>query len=396
MTSAIKARLKPEYTAYAITLMGVMGVSAIAPALPVIARAFGLTKAQAGALVMAFTLPGIFFSPLTGVMADRFGRRVVASAAILVFGISGFLCSFVNFGEMVALRLIQGSSASSLVALSTTIIGDAYEGISRERIIGYNASVLTTGIAAYQLAGGYLAHLSWKFPFYMFLLAIPVSLFVLISPVPEVKCDQSFSDYVSKLFSSFNRRMLVFFATGMVAYAILYGAFLTYLPFAIYRAGGNSITVGEVQATMSLSTAFFAAKLTKISRKLGNRIISAGFLAYALALSGILASCLAGCELCFFLSSVVFGYAQGSVLPTLQHRIVSLTDVEGRAAIMSTYGSISKLGQTIGPFFFGLFSLDWVYVAGGTIALVVSLLHAVFRVRVEDKLPDVSKKGKRI
>jgi MFS family permease len=369
--------LKPEYTAYAITLMGVMGVSAIAPALPVIAKAFGLTKIQAGILVMAFTLPGTIFSPVTGVMADRFGRKIVTSTAILIFGIFGFLCTFVNFRTMVIFRLIQGSSASALVALSTTIIGDSYTGIDREKIIGYNASILTTGIAFYQLTGGYLAHLNWKYPFYMFLLAVPTSIFVMVSPIPDIRCEDNFSEYASRVSKFFSRKILWLFATGMVAYAVLYGTFLTYLPFVIYKTGGNSIVVGAVQATMSLSTAIFAAKLTKISKKLGNKILPAGFLAYALALSGILASYFSGYELSFFIPSIIFGYAQGTVLPTLQNLIVSFTKKEGRATIMSTYGSVSKLGQTVGPLFFGLFTLDGVYISGILLTLAVSFLHVL-------------------
>ncbi len=369
---------KPAHTAYAVTLMGVMGVSAITPALPEIARAFSISRQEAGLLVVFFTLPGIVFSPVTGVVADRFGRKVVVSIAIFLFGVSGFLCTLVNFRTMLLLRLIQGSSASSLVALSTTIIGDAYEGRERAKIIGYNASILTIGIALYQLSGGYLASLCWKYPFYMFLLAIPVSIFVLLSPLPEVRSEKSFSEYFRKVGSTFNRRMYVLFLTGMIAYAILYGTFLTYLPFAIQSAGGSSVRIGEIQATMSLSTALFAANLTRISDRI-KRVIPAGFTAYGISLIGILISYLLKCELCFFIPAVIFGFAQGTVLPTLQHEIVSMTEAEGRAAVMSTYGSVSKLGQTTGPAFFGLFSISGVYEVGSVLAFSIAFLHCLHR-----------------
>ncbi len=373
--------MKPEYTAYAITLVGVMGVSAIAPALPTIAKAIGISRAQAGLLITAFTLPGIFFSPVTGVMADKFGRKYVASLAILLFGLSGFLCQFVDFKTMLMLRLIQGISASSLVALSTTIIGDTYTGIHRERIIGYNASILTTGIAFYQLAGGYLAKFSWRYPFFIFLLAIPAGVFVLVSPLPDVRGENNFSEFLSRSFS----KMLFLFLTGMTAYAILYGAFLTYLPFAVSRAGGSSATIGAIQATMSLSTAFFAANLARISRKLGRSLLSVGFLAYSVSLLGFLLSTLTSCELCFFLPSVLFGYAQGTVLPTLQNSIVSMTEEKGRATVMSIYGSVSKLGQTLGPVFFGFFSLEGVYTTASAIALFVSVTHTFQLFRLKGK-----------
>jgi len=389
-------KVKPAYTAYAVTLMGVMGVSAIAPALPDIARAFGITRQEAGLLIVLFTLPGIVFSPLTGIVADRVGRRAVVSAAIFLFGVSGFLCSLVNFKTMLFLRFVQGSSASSLVALSTTIIGDAYTGRERAKVIGYNASVLTTGIAFYQLSGGYLATLNWRYPFYLFLIAIPVSIFVLLSPLPDVRSESSISEYFRKVRCTFSREMYALFLTGMVAYSILYGTFLAYLPFAVHLAGGTSLSVGEIQATMSLATAFFAANLTRISDRLGRRILPAGFFAYSISLLGILASYMIGCEYCFFLPAILFGFAQGTVLPTLQHEIVSMTEAEGRAAIMSTYGSISKLGQTIGPAFFGLFSIQGVYEAGSLLASIVALVHLTFvKTDKADKVPESGTKKKK-
>ncbi len=356
---------KPKYVAYSITLIGVMGVSAITPGLPEIARAFNINSVKASLLITAFTLPGIFFSPVTGFMADKFGRKLVISTSIFIFGFSGIICAFSNFETMVLLRIIQGISASALVALSTTIIGDAYTGLERQKIIGYNASILTVGIAFYQLFGGFLSHFGWNYPFYIFLLAFPVGFFVLFSKLPDVKESFNFLDVINYL----NRDMLTLFFFGFIAYSLLYGTFLAYLPFVIYKIGGSSIIVGIIQAIMSLSTAFFAANLTRISKKLKEKIISVGYIAYTTSLIIIFFSLLMKCELCLVLSSIVFGYAQGTVLPTLQHSIVSMTEKDGRATIMSIYGSISKLGQTFGPIFYGMFNLDIVYIVGATIAI---------------------------
>lgn len=359
--------MKPEYTAYAITLIGVMGVSAITPGLPEIARTFSISSAEVSMLITFFTLPGVFFSPLTGLIADKVGRKPVASTAIFVFGISGFLCPFYDFRTMLFLRFIQGISASSLVALSTTIIGDTYTGIEREKLIGYNASILTVGIAFYQLAGGFLAHINWRYPFYIFLLAIPVGLFVLLSPVKDVK-----SEKLVKL--KINRKLIFLFFLGFTAYSLLYGTFLAYIPFVVYSLGGTSITVGLVQATMSISTAFFAANLVRISKRLKKFVIPVGFLSYAISLIAVLVSMLTKCEQFLIACSLMFGYAQGTVLPTLQHSVVSLTESKGRATIMSIYGSVSKLGQTFGPAFFGLFPLEVIYIVGTLLAISVSAI----------------------
>jgi MFS family permease len=49
----------PELQAiFGVTLMAVLGVSSIAPALPRIAATLGVSAGQVGLLVTAFTLPG--------------------------------------------------------------------------------------------------------------------------------------------------------------------------------------------------------------------------------------------------------------------------------------------------------------------------------------------------
>lgn len=64
---------------FLITLMGVMGVASISPAFPTIRQYFNISTVQVGYLITSFTLPGIFLTPLMGVLADRFGRKTSCS-----------------------------------------------------------------------------------------------------------------------------------------------------------------------------------------------------------------------------------------------------------------------------------------------------------------------------
>jgi ACDE family multidrug resistance protein len=98
-----------------ITLIVVMGVSSISPALPEIQAAFGIPKAAVGLLIVVFTLPGVLFAPLFGVLADRYGRKTVLVPSLLLFGIAGSACSLVRDVDLLlALRFLQGIGAASL------------------------------------------------------------------------------------------------------------------------------------------------------------------------------------------------------------------------------------------------------------------------------------------
>jgi len=53
--------------AFGVTLMGIMGVSLIAPTLPVMARALGVPDSSIGLAITAFTLPGVVLAIFAGI-----------------------------------------------------------------------------------------------------------------------------------------------------------------------------------------------------------------------------------------------------------------------------------------------------------------------------------------
>ena len=64
-------RNKNIYLIFSLTLLAVMGVASITPAFPSIADHFQINYKKVGLLITAFTLPGIFLTPVLGVLADR-------------------------------------------------------------------------------------------------------------------------------------------------------------------------------------------------------------------------------------------------------------------------------------------------------------------------------------
>ena len=78
------------FVIFSITLVGVMGVASLTPALPKISQAFDLNKSEVALLISAFTFPGIFLTPFAGVLADRLGRKTVLIPSLFIFGLAGF------------------------------------------------------------------------------------------------------------------------------------------------------------------------------------------------------------------------------------------------------------------------------------------------------------------
>ena len=233
---AINKLLKDRrlYVIFSITLIAVMGVASITPALPKISETLNLSKTQIGLLISAFTFPGIFLTPVAGILADRIGRKTILIPSLFIFAMAGFaIFSFHNFYWMIVLRIIQGIGAASLGSLNTTLIGDIFKGKSLPEAMGYNSSVLSLSTATYPLIGGIMAGFAWYYPFILPLLAIPVGIFVIIGiKEPKIEKPSNFKQYLKDISTNILKKEVVaIFILGTLTFIILYGAFLTYLPF---------------------------------------------------------------------------------------------------------------------------------------------------------------------
>ena len=157
-----------------------MGVASITPAFPSIIKHFAISPSQVTLLITVFTFPGIFLAPVIGILADRYGRKKILLPSLFLFGIAGLGCFFTNnWHILLVFRFFQGIGAASLGMLNVTIIGDLFSGEKRGAIMGYNASVLSIGTAAYPAIGGALAMAGWQFPFLLPFFAIPTALLII-------------------------------------------------------------------------------------------------------------------------------------------------------------------------------------------------------------------------
>ncbi len=131
-----KARALSIVYAASITLM--MGVNFIQPALPGLTQPFGVTDAQLSWVMTLFTAPAIVLSPIFGVIADLYGRRLLLGLGLIVFGIFGAAMAFApTFGWLLTFRALQGIGFSAVIPLTIVLIGDLLEGDNEIRVTSY-------------------------------------------------------------------------------------------------------------------------------------------------------------------------------------------------------------------------------------------------------------------
>ena len=350
---------------FGITLMVVMGVASIAPALPAIVRDLGISKLDVAWLITAFSLPGMLLAPFVGVLADRFGRKRILVPSIFLFAIAGTACAFTrDFNILIICRIFQGIGAAAMGSINVTLIGDLYLGRRRVEAMGLNASALSIGAAGYPLIGGALAALAWYYPFYLSLIAIPVGIIVLTKlNNPEPDSREDFKSYLVGAWGYLkNMKVAALFAAGVITFIIVFGAYLTY--FAIYMDdafNASGFTIGVFMSVSALATAVVASQLRMITRRFSEAmLIKASFAIFGLSL--ILIPFMPSLWL-LLIPVLLLGIAQGINLPSILSTAAGLAPTEYRAAFMSINSSMIRLGQTVGPPIVGLF-----YVCGGPTA----------------------------
>lgn len=369
---------------FAVTLMAVLGVSSVIPALPEMISTFKISASTIGLIFTIFTLPGIIFAPLAGIFADRLGRKKILVPALLIFGIAGTACFFASdFHLLLLLRFIQGIGAAAIGVINLTIIGDLFTGKDRIKAMGLNAGVLSIGTAIFPAIGGVLAQISWQAPFLLSLTALPLAWLAAFKlDNPEPSADGNLKKYIKAALAGMRcKEVLSLFAISLLTFIILYGPIITYLPLLLNsRFKASPFMIGVVISSASFITALAASQMGRLAHIMSQPLmISLSALAYAASMIMLPA---ADSALWCILPVCMFGLGQGLNMPNSMSMLTAIAPMEQRAVFMSVNGMLLRAGQTVAPILMGLvysgFSLEAVFYAGAVVAAVMLVISAMY------------------
>jgi MFS family permease len=362
-----------------ITLTGIMGNTLVTPATPDIVEDFGVGVAGVGWLLAAATAPGIVLAPVIGVLSDRYGRRQTVVPCLALFGLAGGMAAFApSFPVLLALRVLQGIGSAGLINLAVVIIGDHWDGMERAKMIGRNAAALTASIAVLPPLGGLLAGLGgWRWTFAPYWLGLLTAIAVLRYLGPSERGTGTLGEQLRRT-RPYLRLPVVMAAMGMafVLFVLIFGGFLTVLPVHLKDEFGVSASWrGLVLGVPAIPSTAMALSLGRLRRRFGvATILAFGSFAIAGGL-GILA--IAPTVPLLLLGPLVYGFGEGSMIPTLQDAVASAPPASSRGAVVATFIGVNRLGQTVGPVVAGAglaaFGTKPVFAAGAALAVAMGV-----------------------
>jgi MFS transporter, ACDE family, multidrug resistance protein len=348
-----KARALSIVYASSIALM--MGVNFLQPALPALTQPFHISDAQLSWVMTLFTAPAIVLSPIFGVIADLYGRRLLLGGGLIVFGVFGTAMAFApSFGWLLALRSLQGVGFSAVIPLTIVLIGDLLEGDSEIGGQGLKVFLDRIGYFVFPPLGGLLATIAWFWPFACYVVTIPVGIAALIwMPETKGKSGENPMTYLGDIVRlTRHPRLVIAFSAGFLRFFLDYG-FLTYFPLFLVRTQGVST------ATAGLLYVFFSIGAMVTSSQAGR--IAAGrdkanILFFAFLVSGGAVLAVPFIHGVWLLGSALFfyGLANGVISPMQKSLLTQNAPTELRGGIISFDRLIQQVSKTMSTSIVGL------------------------------------------
>jgi MFS family permease len=371
-----------------IVVMGVVGGSVVAPILPSMVEPLGTTNEMVGLVMSVYTFCALLSTPFHGMLADRFGRKKVLVPALVLFGITGFSIAFVKeFYAVLILRGLQGVGTAGMMSLGVTVIGDIFNKKARAVAMGYRSSAQSFINVIMPFVSGTIATLAWFYPFLIYILALPLALFVSLRlNISEELNHSKLRDYFRSIATVMkDKKTLWVYISVFFVFVFLY-CLIVYAPMMIVE----ELKLSTLYTGILLSVGSGIAAITSTQsgrvfyRFRNHQIVSFGFLMGGISLFLISLTMnyawLLGCV-------VIWGIGFGLVFPALNTMVTELVSSHLRAGVVSGFTAMIYVGQTFSPPFFGFIlgqsDLQFVFILASLLTLIpvvfTLLMHYVYR-----------------
>jgi DHA1 family bicyclomycin/chloramphenicol resistance-like MFS transporter len=173
----------------AVATLNSLSINMIVPALPSMASGLGTDFASVQLTLSSYLFATAIAQLVHGPLSDRFGRRPVLLAGMLLYIVASLVCLFApNVWIVILGRVLQGIGAAAGFALGRAIVRDLYEREKAASMLGYITMGFSLAPMVAPLIGGILTdHLGWRLIFLFLTVVGFILLFITWAALPETR-----------------------------------------------------------------------------------------------------------------------------------------------------------------------------------------------------------------
>src|SRR5579872_1287505 len=171
-SSAVEHQINPWIIAISVmfgTFMEVLDTTVVNVSLPHIAGSLSASVDEATWVLTSYLVANAIILPITGWLANIFGRKRLLMLAVGGFTIASFLCGLApTLAALIIFRIIQGAAGGCLQPLSQAVLLEAFPPEDRGKAMGFwGLGIVVAPIIGPVLGGWLTDSYSWRWVFYI-------------------------------------------------------------------------------------------------------------------------------------------------------------------------------------------------------------------------------------
>ncbi len=150
-------------------VMEVLDTSVVNVSLPHIAGSLSATVDESTWVLTSYLVANAIVLPLTGWLANYFGRRRLLLSVVAGFTVSSLLCGIApNLPALIFFRVVQGTTGGGLQPLSQAVLLEEFPGHERGKAMAFwSMGIIAAPILGPTLGGWITDTYSWRWVFYI-------------------------------------------------------------------------------------------------------------------------------------------------------------------------------------------------------------------------------------
>jgi MFS transporter, DHA2 family, multidrug resistance protein len=151
------------------TFMEVLDTTVVNVSLPHIAGSLSATVDESTWALTSYLVANAIVLPITGWLANHFGRKRLLMTAVVGFTTASFFCGLApNLPALIVFRVIQGACGGGLQPISQAVLLEAFPPRDRGKAMGFWGLGIVVAPMLGPVLGGWLTdNYSWRWVFYI-------------------------------------------------------------------------------------------------------------------------------------------------------------------------------------------------------------------------------------